>query len=49
MTDRLVTRSGDGYVVITLLRDEPNALHSVVIFCDPYDTNVTEKKMADAK
>ena len=33
---RLVTRSGDGYVAITLPRDEPDASRIAVIFCDPY-------------
>ena len=31
---RLVTRSGDGYVAITLPRDEPNASQRAEVFCD---------------
>ena len=34
---RLVTRERDGYVAITLPRDEPNASPSAVLLCDPCD------------
>ena len=35
VTNRLVTRNGDGYAAITLPRDEPYASHNAFDFCDP--------------